>query len=270
MLRHLVLALRRGPRVVEVRPVPHEEIQRLEGLLDLALLLLGAALHRLPQRGLGEGHEVGEVLDLVLLDLHADVVDLLRGDQRGEPEDGGGLLLGHIAVPSALGVHEHQRHGLAVDLPDEGLGPDPDALGAVVHAALEPEAVLGAVDTALDGGAGVCHPGRQRVLLLAAALRRLCGRRRPLPSLGELLLVAQVPEEEVQEEGLPRAEGAHHGDHGDLVRLHGLQVLLQSPERILVHLDLFRLLIEGHQLKCAHLRQRGGHGEDGPRARSPD
>mmetsp|Transcript_80005 Transcript_80005/g.232289 ORF Transcript_80005/g.232289 Transcript_80005/m.232289 type:complete len:230 (-) Transcript_80005:646-1335(-) len=79
VLVHLLLALLHRPVVLKIRPISDEEVQRLERLLDVARLL-GAALHSLPKCRLGEGHEVCQVLYLVFLNLHVDVVDLLGGD----------------------------------------------------------------------------------------------------------------------------------------------------------------------------------------------
>mmetsp|Transcript_61893 Transcript_61893/g.162586 ORF Transcript_61893/g.162586 Transcript_61893/m.162586 type:complete len:243 (+) Transcript_61893:914-1642(+) len=105
VLLHLLLALLHGPVVPEVSPVADQEVEGLEGSVSIRLglvhlrtrrLLHSTIHHCLAQGRLGEAHEVGEVLDLVLLDLHVDVVHLLRREHRSQAEDGRRLLLGHV------------------------------------------------------------------------------------------------------------------------------------------------------------------------------
>mmetsp|Transcript_39647 Transcript_39647/g.104609 ORF Transcript_39647/g.104609 Transcript_39647/m.104609 type:complete len:250 (+) Transcript_39647:1097-1846(+) len=245
VLLHLPLALGDGPLLLEVGPITHQEVQRLERFLRL--LAVARGLVDAPQGRLGEVHEVGQVLDLILLDLHADVVDLLRGDQRCETEDGRRLLLGHLAVPRTLRVHQQQRDLLPLNLPQEGLGPHPDPFCAVVHATFEAEAV-GVVAAALYYGACGSQPIRHGVRRVAPPLwrgRPLC-RAGKLALAGGLLLVAQVPEEQIQQERLPRSEGAHDGHDGHLLGPVLLEPLLEVPQCLFVHLDFLLLHVQLH------------------------
>mmetsp|Transcript_114962 Transcript_114962/g.371536 ORF Transcript_114962/g.371536 Transcript_114962/m.371536 type:complete len:318 (-) Transcript_114962:9-962(-) len=255
VLDHLLLAPLHGPILPEVPPVTDEEVKGLERPLNLRLGQLLLALlelaRGLPDGRLGEAHEVGEVLDLVLLDLHVYVVDLLGGEHGSEAKDCRGLLLGHAGVPRALRVHQQERDGTPVDAPQEGLGPDPDALGAGVHAAFEAEAaavlVAGAVYDVARGG----DPPWQGELLATAAWR--CVRR----AASGVAIVAQVPQEEIQEEGLPGAEGAHDGHDGDFVRADLPKVGLETSQGIFVDLHLLLLHVETHQLQGAAFAGRG-------------
>mmetsp|Transcript_82494 Transcript_82494/g.230025 ORF Transcript_82494/g.230025 Transcript_82494/m.230025 type:complete len:235 (+) Transcript_82494:1055-1759(+) len=230
VLGHLLSAILDAHFVPEVTPIAHEEIQGLEGRLDLGLLVFSGLtsapeiFQDLAQCGLCEARKVGDVLHLVLLDLLLNVVDLLGRQQPRETEDGRGLLLGHVRVPRALRVHQDECDLLAIDVPEKWLRPDPDALSTHVHATFEPEALGVAELRALDEITCFGDPSWQWKVLGAMLwsdfwVWLLVAER-------QLLLVAQETEEQVEEERLPSAEGSHHRDHRDLLVAHLPHALL--------------------------------------------
>mmetsp|Transcript_7085 Transcript_7085/g.15253 ORF Transcript_7085/g.15253 Transcript_7085/m.15253 type:complete len:320 (-) Transcript_7085:1-960(-) len=261
VFRHLLPAFLYGPLVPEVPPVAHQEIKGLEGLSGIGLCLWSVAPIGLatgaPKRSLGESHEVGEVLDLVLLELHGIVVDLLGRQHRSEPKHRGGLLLSHVAIPGALRVHEDDSSRSALDLSEEGLRPDPDALGARVHAALEAEAIQIVVARALNLISGRKQPGRNGVVLATTSGRRVFRRRvYVLAILAAAILIAKVAQKEVQEEGLPSPKCAHDRYNRDVSDTDGFEVLLKPSKRVLIHNNLAMLHVELDELQGASFLRR--------------
>mmetsp|Transcript_54153 Transcript_54153/g.116966 ORF Transcript_54153/g.116966 Transcript_54153/m.116966 type:complete len:221 (+) Transcript_54153:922-1584(+) len=216
MLSHLRSALLNRPFIVEISPVTNKEVQRLERLRPPNSPAKGfVASSGMLHRCLREVHEVRKILNLILLNLHGVVIDLLRGEHSCEAKDGGGLLLGHVTVPSSLCIHEEQGHRHAVDSPQEGLRPEPDALCTSVHAPLETEAACSACCSTSTLYLVACgeEPLGKRAPLAEASRRRISGLMGVHPSCKALILVVEIAEEEIQEKGLARAKCTHHRNH---------------------------------------------------------
>mmetsp|Transcript_96499 Transcript_96499/g.229771 ORF Transcript_96499/g.229771 Transcript_96499/m.229771 type:complete len:217 (-) Transcript_96499:207-857(-) len=211
VLLHLLHALIHGPVIPEVSPVADEEVQGLKGSVDLlSAQRLAFSLHftsGLVELRLREAHEVGQVLHLVLLYLHVDVVNLLGRQHCGQSKHCCRLLLGHVTVPGALCVHQKDCNLLAIQLSQERLGPDPYAFCAGVHAALKPKALV-IFGGSLYVGARCRDPcGQWKILVSTPCRLRLASRCSSL--LGMVRLPLQEAEEEVQQEGLSCSESAH-------------------------------------------------------------
>mmetsp|Transcript_16398 Transcript_16398/g.41725 ORF Transcript_16398/g.41725 Transcript_16398/m.41725 type:complete len:386 (-) Transcript_16398:117-1274(-) len=235
---HLLDALAESEPVLVVGPIADQQLQAAEWCL-LARQLVADRLC--------EGADVVQSVKPVLVDPILDVENQLGRKQSCHPENCRHLRLGQLVVPAALRVHQQQRDLLPLNLPQEGLGPHPDPFCAVVHATFEAEAV-GVVAAALYYGACGSQPIRHGVRRVAPPLwrgRPLC-RAGKLALAGGLLLVAQVPEEQIQQERLPRSEGAHDGHDGHLLGPVLLEPLLEVPQCLFVHLDFLLLHVQLH------------------------
>mmetsp|Transcript_126365 Transcript_126365/g.223805 ORF Transcript_126365/g.223805 Transcript_126365/m.223805 type:complete len:304 (-) Transcript_126365:50-961(-) len=239
VLLHLLHALLHRHVFPEVSPVAHEKVKRLKRSVNFSLVdLVTLRLHLhgcLVNCGLGKLHEIGQVVNLILLDLLRYVVDKLGGQDCCQAEDGCRLLLCHGAVPGTLRIEKEECHFLPFEFSHEWLGPDPDALCAHVHAAFEAEAVL--IRDPLDSGTCRGHPSWQRIILATATLRwrwaSLCAR----ATGPAALFIPEISEEKVQEEGFACAKGSHHRDDRHLLRTNFLQPLAKLIKHIIHDLD---------------------------------